>query len=128
MNFMYQKFVYMKFCLYVPNVTFDRLQIFFFRFQTTNVAYFQRKIQLSGRLAIPINPDKELHCTNNSVINTIILHCNTNSCPKNCKNSITCVDKKNQLDVTFCILYFSSNSCSTCFGQPCAHHQELTTA
>jgi hypothetical protein len=39
-----------------------------------------------------------------------------------------CVDKKNQLDVTFCILYFSSNSCSTCFGQPFAHHQELTTA
>jgi len=38
------------------------------------------------------------------------------------------VDMKNQLDVTFCILYFSSNSCSTCFGQPCAHHQELTTA
>jgi hypothetical protein len=38
------------------------------------------------------------------------------------------VDKKNQLDVTFCILYFSSNSCSKCFGQPCAHHQELTTA
>ena len=38
------------------------------------------------------------------------------------------VDKKNQVDVTFCILYFSSNSCSTCFGQPCAHHQELTTA
>ena len=37
------------------------------------------------------------------------------------------VDKKNQLDVTFCILYLSSNSCSTCFGQPCAHHQELTT-
>ena len=38
------------------------------------------------------------------------------------------VDKKNQLDVAFCILYFSSNSCSTCFGQPRAHHQELTTA
>ena len=38
------------------------------------------------------------------------------------------VDKKKQLDVTFCILYFSSNSCSTCFGQPCVHHQELTTA
>ena len=38
------------------------------------------------------------------------------------------VDKKNQLDVTFCILYFSSNRCSICFGQPCAHHQELTTA
>ena len=38
------------------------------------------------------------------------------------------VDKKNQLDVKFCILYFSSNSCSTCFGKPCAHHQELTTA
>jgi len=33
----------------------------------------------------------------------------------NIKNS---VDKKNQLDVTFCILYFSSSSCSTCFGQP----------
>ena len=41
---------------------------------------------------------------------------------------IDCVDKKNQLDVTLCILYFSSNSCSTCFGQPCANHQELTTA
>jgi hypothetical protein len=26
------------------------------------------------------------------------------------------------------IIYFSSNSCLTCFGQPCAHHQELTTA
>ena len=38
------------------------------------------------------------------------------------------VDKKNQLVATFCILYFSSNSCSTCFGQPCAHHQELTAA
>ena len=42
--------------------------------------------------------------------------------------NIYSVDKKNQLDVNFCILYFSSNSCSTCFGQPCAHHQELTTA
>ena len=38
------------------------------------------------------------------------------------------VDEKNQLDATFCILYFSSKSCSTGFGQPCAHHQELTTA
>ena len=35
--------------------------------------------------------------------------------------------RKNKLDVTFCIIYFSSNSCSTCFGQPCAHDQELTT-
>ena len=43
-------------------------------------------------------------------------------------NETFSVDKKNRLDVTFCILYFSSNSCSTCFGQPCAHHQELTTA
>ena len=43
-------------------------------------------------------------------------------------NRLIYVDKKNQLDVTFCILYFSSNSCSTCFGQPCAHHQEPTTA
>ena len=38
------------------------------------------------------------------------------------------VDNKNQLDVTFCIIYFSSNSCSTCFGQPYAHHQDLTSA
>ena len=50
-----------------------------------------------------------------------------------CLSQPTCwifisVDKKNQLDVTFCILYFSSNSCSTCFEQPRAHHQELTTA
>ena len=39
------------------------------------------------------------------------------------------MDKKNQLDVTFCILYFSSNSCSTCFGQPCARNMlsNLTT-
>ena len=44
------------------------------------------------------------------------------------KSFLFSVDKKYQLDVTFCILYFSSNSCSTCFGQPCAHHQELTTA
>jgi len=44
------------------------------------------------------------------------------------KNKMDSVDEKNELDVTFCILYFSSNSCSTCFGQPCAHHQELTTA
>jgi len=36
-------------------------------------------------------------------------------------------DKINQPDVTFRILYFSSNSYSTCFGQPCAHHQQLTT-
>ena len=42
--------------------------------------------------------------------------------------SLFSVDKKTQLDVTFCILYFSSNCCSTCFGQLCAHHQELTTA
>ena len=33
-----------------------------------------------------------------------------------------------QLDVTFCILYSSSNSYSTCFRQPCAHHQEMTPA
>ena len=43
------------------------------------------------------------------------------------RHYIVSVDKKNQLDVTFCILYFSSNICSTCFGQPCAHRQELTT-
>ena len=45
-----------------------------------------------------------------------------------CAYIIFSVGKKNQLDVTFCILYFSSNSCSTYFGQPCAHHQELMTA
>ena len=44
------------------------------------------------------------------------------------KTHLDTVDKKNQLDVTCCILYFSSNGCSTCFGQPWAHHQELTTA
>ena len=48
--------------------------------------------------------------------------------PLGALNCTFSVDKKNQLDVTFCILYFSSNSCSTCFGQPCAHHQELMTA
>ena len=32
--------------------------------------------------------------------------------------SIDTVWIKNQLDVTFCILYFFSNSCLTCFGQP----------
>ena len=36
----------------------------------------------------------------------------------NAGEQVVSVDKKNQLDVTFCILYFSSNSCSTCFGQP----------
>ena len=50
-----------------------------------------------------------------------ITQCNSNT-------RYVSVAKKNQLDVTFCILYFSSNSCSTCFGQPCAHHQEMTTA
>ena len=44
------------------------------------------------------------------------------------RDFINIVDKTNQLDVTICILYFSSNSCSTCFGQPCAHHPELTSA
>ena len=48
-------------------------------------------------------------------------------CDMNNINDVTNVDKKNQLDVTFCILYFSSNISSTCFEQPCAHHQELTT-
>jgi hypothetical protein len=63
------------------------------------------------------------------LLNTILsqlnqIHVLTPSVLKICLN----VDKKDQLDVTFCILYFSSNSCSTCFGQPCAHHQEPTTA
>jgi len=49
----------------------------------------------------------------------------TSACTES--NATFSVDKKNQLDVTFWILYFSSNSCPTCFGQPCAHHQELTT-
>ena len=60
---------------------------------------------------------------------------NTSTFYKNSRKNVTynktkffSVWIKNQLDVTFCILYFSSNSCSTCFGQPCAHHQELATA
>ena len=36
---------------------------------------------------------------------------------------------RNQLDVTFYVIfYFSFTNCSTSFGQPCAHLQELTTA
>ena len=38
------------------------------------------------------------------------------------------VDKNIQVDVTFCILYFSSNNCWICFGQPCTHYEELRTA
>jgi len=34
---------------------------------------------------------------------------------------------RNQLDVTWCYNYFLFISCSTYFGQPCAHPQELTT-
>ena len=34
---------------------------------------------------------------------------------------------RNQLDVTQYYIYFSFISCSTCFGPPCAHLQELTT-
>jgi len=33
---------------------------------------------------------------------------------------------RNQLDVTWCYIYFLFISNSTCFGQPCAHPQELT--
>ena len=38
------------------------------------------------------------------------------------------VDKKPTRCHFWVILYFSFTSCSTCFGQPCAHLQELTTA
>ena len=38
------------------------------------------------------------------------------------------VDKKPTRCHYCVILYFSFTSCSTCFGQPCAHLQELTTA
>ena len=34
---------------------------------------------------------------------------------------------RNQLDITQYYIYFSFISCSTCFGLPCAHPQELTT-
>ena len=34
---------------------------------------------------------------------------------------------RNQLDVTWCYTYFLYISSSTCFGQHCAHAQELTT-
>jgi len=37
------------------------------------------------------------------------------------------VDKKNQLDVTFCVLYFTSNSCSTCFRQPWLQPRHIPT-
>ena len=40
---------------------------------------------------------------------------------------VNSVYKKDQLDDNFVFFISSSNSCSTCFGQPCAHHQELTT-
>ena len=33
---------------------------------------------------------------------------------------------RNQLDITFVLSFISFTSCSTCFGQPCAHLQELT--
>jgi len=34
---------------------------------------------------------------------------------------------RDQLDVTSYYIYFSFIGCSTCFGPPCAHLQELTT-
>ena len=74
---------------------------------------------------IPHAQDKEASCRRKVVLtgrSRIVLKFRVDD------HSFSSVDKKNQLDVTFCILYFSSNSCSTCFGQPCAHHQELTTA
>ena len=42
--------------------------------------------------------------------------------------SIEGVDKKPPRCHLCVILYFSFTSYSTCFGQPCAHLQELTTA
>ena len=79
------------------------LQCKFVRCRCTPVAFYSCRIQYVTRLLCLCRGD---------ILNQIKIS----------------VDKKNQLDVTFCILYFSSNSCSTCFGQPCAHHQELTTA
>jgi hypothetical protein len=38
----------------------------------------------------------------------------TSTAPEGFEQQNLSVDNKNQLDVTFCILYFSSNSCSTC--------------
>ena len=80
-----------------------------------------------------------IYCNTHSQLNMFIIkiinhnfnNSNNNNNNKNCSPCVLLfisVDKKNQLDATFCIIYFSSNSCSTCFGQPCAHHQELTTA
>ena len=40
---------------------------------------------------------------------------------------ITACGIRNQLDVTWCYIYFLFISSSTCFRQPCAHPQELTT-
>ena len=46
-----------------------------------------------------------------------------------CSNSLRFNVDKNPTRCHFCVIvYFSFTSCSTCFGQPCAHLQELTTA
>ena len=46
----------------------------------------------------------------------------------NVKHTRSSVDKKPTGCHVCVILYFSFTSCSTCFGQPCAHLQGLTTA
>ena len=43
---------------------------------------------------------------------------------KKCSNTIiTCIEKKNQLDVAVCFVAFMIRS--TCFGHFYAHHQEI---
>ena len=46
-------------------------------------------------------------------------------CVSSGKHATVCVQKKNQLDVTKCIIALMI--CSTCFGYFCSHHQELET-
>ena len=74
-------------------------------------------------------------CIYNVFSISLLTECQRFTCSVSCLstangklNTKTYVDKKNQLDVTFCIIYFSSTSFPTCFGQPCTHHQQLTTA
>jgi len=55
---------------------------------------------------------ERVYCAVRSMFLNILIHCGWEK-PTRCH---------------FCILYLSSTSCSTCFGQPCAHHQELMTA
>ena len=57
----------------------------------------------------------DTHTTHSNLLNPVLSDRYTYFTAKEAFNDVKGLDKKNQLDVTFCILYFSSNSCSTCF-------------